>query len=317
MVGSTADDVADEAEVGRRVGAAVISSASSPDMPTASGPCTLMAETMSRLTLPTSTIRAISRVSASVTRSPLRNSVSLPSRAISSPICGPPPCTTTGSIPTARISTTSWANEARGAPSLPRPAVRRVERVAAVLDDDDLAPEAVDVRQRFDEHGAVLARRSAGSPSAGWRPARCVMTSSCSRRCSRTRGRSRARRACPAPSPRSQSIWTCRPAMWAATARPVVRRLHPAGAHDDAAVGDRDAVEVEGRARGAELGDDATPVGIPAEERALARAGARDLARGGVRRPRRSLRRARGCGPPSWCPRRRPPSARPATRTPR
>ena len=49
-----------------------------------------MAETMSRLTLPTSTIRAMSSVSASVTRSPLRNSVSLPSRAISSPICGPP-----------------------------------------------------------------------------------------------------------------------------------------------------------------------------------------------------------------------------------
>ena len=56
--------------------------ASSPDIPTASGPCTLMAETMSRFTLPTSTMRAMSSVSASVTRSPLRNSVSLPSRSI-------------------------------------------------------------------------------------------------------------------------------------------------------------------------------------------------------------------------------------------
>ncbi len=44
------------------------------------GAWTLMAATMSRLTLPTSTIRAMSSVSASVTRRPSRNSGSLPRR---------------------------------------------------------------------------------------------------------------------------------------------------------------------------------------------------------------------------------------------
>ena len=59
-----------------------------------------MAPTICGLTLPMSTIRAMSTVSASVTRRPLRNSVTLPSRAMSSLICGPPPCTTTGRMPT-------------------------------------------------------------------------------------------------------------------------------------------------------------------------------------------------------------------------
>ncbi len=112
MVGSTTETLPTNPK-STSVGAAVIRLASSPDMPTASEPWTLMAETMSRLTFPTSTMRAMSSVSASVTRSPLRNSVSLPSRAMSAPICGPPPCTTTGSMPTARMSTTSCANEAR------------------------------------------------------------------------------------------------------------------------------------------------------------------------------------------------------------
>ena len=65
---------------------AVMSPASSPERPTARGPCTLMAETMSRLTLPTSTMRAMSRVSASVTRSPPRNTGSLPSLVMRAPI---------------------------------------------------------------------------------------------------------------------------------------------------------------------------------------------------------------------------------------
>ena len=62
------------------------------------------------LTWPISTMRAMSTVSASVTRSPSRNSEVLPSRAIRLLICGPPPWTTTGRIPTSRISTMSWAN---------------------------------------------------------------------------------------------------------------------------------------------------------------------------------------------------------------
>ena len=88
---------------------ASMSPASSPDRPTASGPWVLIAATMSRLTLPTSTIRAMSRVSASVTRRPSRNSDSLPRRAMSSPIWGPPPCTTTTLIPTECSSTMSAA----------------------------------------------------------------------------------------------------------------------------------------------------------------------------------------------------------------
>ena len=72
---------------------------------------------MSRLTLPTSTIRTRSMVSASVTRKPSRNSTSLPTRSISAPIWGPPPWTTTGNIPTERISTMSSANEAKASSS--------------------------------------------------------------------------------------------------------------------------------------------------------------------------------------------------------
>ena len=98
---------------------AVIRPASSPESPTASGPCTLMAPTMSRLTLPTNTMRAMSSVSASVTRRPLRNSGALPSRSIREPICGPPPWTTTVRMPTDRMRATSWAKEARSPDTAP------------------------------------------------------------------------------------------------------------------------------------------------------------------------------------------------------
>ena len=91
--------------------------ASSPDRPTANDPCTFMADTISRLTLPMRTMLAISRVSASVTRLPSTNSGTLPSLAMSSPICGPPPWTTTGSMPTERMSTTSCANDANASAS--------------------------------------------------------------------------------------------------------------------------------------------------------------------------------------------------------
>ena len=48
-------------------------------------------------------------VSASVTRIPSTNRVSLPMRSSSLPICGPPPCTTTGFTPTSFIRTMSRA----------------------------------------------------------------------------------------------------------------------------------------------------------------------------------------------------------------
>ena len=86
--------------------------ASMPLSPTAYRPWTLIAATSCGLTWPFSTIRAISTVLASVTRRPSTNVVSMPRRAISSEICGPPPCTTTGRMPTSRISTMSSANDA-------------------------------------------------------------------------------------------------------------------------------------------------------------------------------------------------------------
>ena len=65
-----------------------------------------------------STMRTMSTVSLSVTRNPLRNSVTLPNRCIRSLICGPPPCTTTGRMPTWRISTMSSANNCSASSSL-------------------------------------------------------------------------------------------------------------------------------------------------------------------------------------------------------
>src|SRR5262245_10058792 len=55
----------------------------------------------------------MSTVSASVTRIPSRNSAVLPRRLIRLLICGPPPWTTTGRIPTSRISTMSWAKSVK------------------------------------------------------------------------------------------------------------------------------------------------------------------------------------------------------------
>src|SRR4051812_28083482 len=84
--------------------------ASSPDSPTAYGPCWLISPTSSRPTCPTSTIRTTSMVSGVVTRRPPRNSPGSPSRFSIALICGPPPCTTTGWMPASRRNTMSRAN---------------------------------------------------------------------------------------------------------------------------------------------------------------------------------------------------------------
>ena len=73
--------------------------ASSPDMPTANGPCRLISPTTSRLTWPVSTILTTSIISGVVTRSPAVNVLATPSRSRCAEICGPPPCTTTGRSP--------------------------------------------------------------------------------------------------------------------------------------------------------------------------------------------------------------------------
>ncbi|AFU00665.1 ion transporter [Nocardia brasiliensis ATCC 700358] len=91
----------------RRV--AVNRPASSPEMPTAYGPCALISPTSSRPTCPNSTIRTTSITSGVVTRKPPRNSPCRPSFFSIALICGPPPCTTTGCTPTVRRKAMSAA----------------------------------------------------------------------------------------------------------------------------------------------------------------------------------------------------------------
>ena len=69
-----------------------------------------MKPTICLLIEPASTISTISMVAASVMRRPAANSDLMPSRLSISPICGPPPCTTTGLIAVCSISTMSRAN---------------------------------------------------------------------------------------------------------------------------------------------------------------------------------------------------------------
>ncbi len=100
------------------------SPASSPDTPTATGSSSasrLMVATRSRLIFPTSTIRTISRVSASVTRRPSRNSGSLPTRRIILSTCGPPPWTRTQRTPTLLSRSTSCASARSSASSIAAP----------------------------------------------------------------------------------------------------------------------------------------------------------------------------------------------------
>ena len=85
-------------------------SPSLPLSPTALPPWRLMRPTIALLILPTSTISTISTVSASVTRMPPTNCGSLPSFFMSAPICGPPPWTITGLMPTRWSRMTSSAN---------------------------------------------------------------------------------------------------------------------------------------------------------------------------------------------------------------
>ena len=88
---------------------ASISPPSLPDSPTAEPPAALMAVTICLLIEPDSTISTISTVAWSVTRSPSTKDDLIFSRSSIWPICGPPPWTTTGLMPTWRSSTMSRA----------------------------------------------------------------------------------------------------------------------------------------------------------------------------------------------------------------
>ena len=78
-----------------------------PQMPIARPPRLSSFATSDLLILPASTIWTISLVSSSVTRRPLTNSVSLPTRLSILEISGPPPCTSTILTPMRLISTMS------------------------------------------------------------------------------------------------------------------------------------------------------------------------------------------------------------------
>src|SRR5882672_3900955 len=81
-----------------------------------------MRPTISLLILPTSTISTISTVSSSVTRMPPTKRGSLPRRFMRAPICGPPPWTMTGLMPTSRRRITSLAKRSfRSARSIDAP----------------------------------------------------------------------------------------------------------------------------------------------------------------------------------------------------
>ena len=80
---------------------------SSPLIPTACPPMRFSEATRSGLTFPVSTIFTTSIVLSSVMRRPFLNSAVSPSRSLIAVISGPPPCTSTGCMPTYRSSTTS------------------------------------------------------------------------------------------------------------------------------------------------------------------------------------------------------------------
>mmetsp|Transcript_10375 Transcript_10375/g.25766 ORF Transcript_10375/g.25766 Transcript_10375/m.25766 type:complete len:237 (-) Transcript_10375:327-1037(-) len=83
-----------------------------PERPTARPPAALIDAAIFLLSTPHSTISTTSIVAASVTRSPSTNSEWIFSRSSIAPICGPPPCTTTGRIPIDCSTAMSAANSA-------------------------------------------------------------------------------------------------------------------------------------------------------------------------------------------------------------
>ena len=71
--------------------------------------------------MPVSTIFTTSMVAASVTRSPLTKRGVMPMRSCQLLISGPPPCTSTGRMPTKRSSTMSWSTSSTLPPAAAAP----------------------------------------------------------------------------------------------------------------------------------------------------------------------------------------------------
>ena len=137
---------------------AVIMLASSPDRPTAERAVAFMADTISRLTLPTSTMRAISRVSASVTRMPSRNSGTLPSSVHELTDLRAAAVDDDGQHPDRAHEDDVLGERRQGVGRVGRIQGGN-QRVAPVLDDDDLPPEAQDIGECFDQDGGPVAWR--------------------------------------------------------------------------------------------------------------------------------------------------------------
>ena len=114
-----------------------------PERPTARPPAALMPLTICLLIEPVSTISTTSMAAASVTRNPSTKDEGIASFFSIAPICGPPPWTTTGSMPVCFISTMSCAKFSDDA---------AFHGVAAIFHDDGLAVVAKNVGQRFDEN---------------------------------------------------------------------------------------------------------------------------------------------------------------------
>ena len=92
--------------------------ASSPDIPTANGPCRLIRPTTSRFTCPVRTIRTTSIASGVVTRSPAANVLWMPSWPRCSLICGPAAVHHHRAQPAYRRNTTSCANATHSSSSV-------------------------------------------------------------------------------------------------------------------------------------------------------------------------------------------------------
>ena len=92
-----------------------------PERPTARPPAALMPVTICLLIEPVSTISTTSTAASSVTRRPSMKVELMFSFLSMAPICGPPPCTTTGSMPVCFISTMSWAKSCAPVPVMALP----------------------------------------------------------------------------------------------------------------------------------------------------------------------------------------------------
>src|SRR6059036_3585755 len=189
-----------------------------------------MSPTISLLILPTRTISTISTVSSSVTRMPPTKDGSLPSRFMRAPICGPPPWTMTGLMPTRRSRMTSSANDSfRSAWSMAAPpylmttdfprnsrmygsaSMRISTRLTSLSITGCSARGPGRARSRRAAAGRIRRRSSAPCPASPGRRTRCLPAASPSpctgaaRRCSPC-SRSRAWRSLRWPPPPPQDV---------------------------------------------------------------------------------------------------------------